>query len=50
MQELDQFFVVGLVGYTVADKCGEIPAVYTDLANPDIKDFIEEELRNKDQC
>jgi hypothetical protein len=41
---LDQFFVVGLVGYTVADECGQIPAVYTDLANPEIKNFIEDEI------
>ena len=44
-QARDQFYAVGLVGYGF--ECGkDIPAVYTNLADPDIKDFIDSAFDN----
>ena len=39
-QVTDQFYAVGLVGYGF--DCGRaIPAVYTNLADPEVKSFVE---------
>jgi len=44
-QNTDQFYAVGLVGYGF-DCENEIPAVYTNLADPEIKSFIEGAFSN----
>ena len=39
-QDTDQFYAVGLVGYGFGCE-DAIPAVYTNLANSEVKSFIE---------
>ena len=39
-QDTDQFYAVGLVGYGFGCE-DAIPAVYTNLADPEVKSFIE---------
>ena len=39
-QDTDQFYAVGLVGYGFGCE-DAIPAVYTNLANTEVKSFIE---------
>ena len=39
MQVRDQFFVVGLVNYGF-DCSGALPAVYTNLADPQVRAFL----------
>ena len=38
-QNMDQYYVVGLVNYGF-DCSGELPAVYVNLAAPEVKSFI----------
>jgi len=48
-ENTDQFYAVGLVGWGF-DCNRNIPAVYTNLANRDVKEFIEEAFNNPDYC
>lgn len=48
-KELDQYFAVGLVNYGF-DCTGKLPAVYVNLAAPDIKSFITQAFEDENYC
>ena len=48
-QKLDQFFAVGLVNYGLG--CNDsIPAIYVNLADPQIQSFVLRAYNNEDFC
>ena len=45
----DQYFLVGLVGYGF--ECNTtLPGVYTNIADPVVRDFIDDAIDNEDFC
>ena len=49
LQGLDQFFAVGLVNYGLGCN-DEIPAIYVNLADPTVKDFVLSAYNNENFC
>ena len=48
-QKLDQFFAVGLVNYGLG--CNDsIPAIYVNLADPEIQSFVLSAYNNDEFC
>ena len=45
----DQYFLVGLVGYAFACNT-TLPGVYTNIADPVVRDFIDDAIENDDFC
>jgi len=45
----DQYFLVGLVGYGFACNT-TLPGVYTNIADPVVRDFIDDAIDNEDFC
>jgi len=45
----DQYFLVGLVGYGFACNT-TLPGVYTNIADPVVRDFIDDAIENDDFC
>ena len=39
-EKKDQYFLVGLVNYSLGDCGDEIPAVYVNMADPCIRSFV----------
>jgi len=48
-KDTDQYYAVGLVGYGF-DCSGSLPAVYTNLMDPDIRNFVDEAISNRNYC
>ena len=49
-EKKDQYFLVGLVNYSLGDCGDEIPAVYVNMADPCIRRFVTTSFGDPDFC